>query len=121
MQIIVRIILLALLPVVCVCCDRPDRGLLRIERAMKADPYPARALAMLDSVDSAGFSGSRASAVLHGLLRSELLLKNRLPLATDSMLEAAAEYYAAHNDPLRHAEALHYSALWHLNQADYPD
>ena len=120
MQIIVRIILLALLPVVCVCCDRPDRGLLRIEQAMKADPYPARALAMLDSVDSAGFSGSRASAVLHGLLRSELLLKNRLPLATDSMLEAAAEYYAAHNDPLRHAEALHYSALWHLNQADYP-
>jgi tetratricopeptide (TPR) repeat protein len=112
--------LVILLLLVCVCCDRPDGALLRVEAEMRGDPYPARALAMLDSVGSAGFRDNRPSHVLYGLLRSELLLKNRLPLHTDSMLEEAAAYYARRGERLHHAEALHYSSLWHLMQSDYP-
>jgi len=59
---------------------------------------------MLDSVGSAGFRDNRASHVLYGLLRSELLLKNRLPLHTDSMLEEAVAYYARRGERLHHAE-----------------
>ena len=48
------LISIILLAVLISCGANYDPDLLEVEREMHADPYPAKALAMLDSIDSAG-------------------------------------------------------------------
>lgn len=92
----------------------------RLDRADSLiDKAPATALTVLDSLDADRLSGSQMAR--YGLLYTKAANKNHTPLADDSLIGMAVDYYAGRGDSLEiqslYYQAQIYSTLWKLDTA----
>lgn len=119
-QLITSIIASLLLGIVFAGCGgnpdverRLDRADILINRA------PDSALIVLDSLDADNLKGSQLAR--YGLLYTKAANKNHTPLADDSLIGMAVDYYADRGDSLEiqslYYQAQIYSTLWKLDTA----
>lgn len=75
---------------------------------------------MLDSISTTDFD-SDADRALYGLLHTELLIKNRLPIEEDSIINASIEFFNDKSDKVHLSEAYIYKSHLLYNKGNYRD
>ena len=118
-----RLILIAVLPLLLLLAlscqsDGIRQELLAVESYLNSDP--ARALAVLDSMDLEDLRRRRDRAH-YALLKSMALDKNYIDLTSDSLIAPAVEYYSKHGTPDEKMKAYYYQGVVLFNARHLPE
>ena len=117
-----RLILIAVLPLLLLlafsCQSNGIRQeLLAVESYLNSDP--ARALAVLDSMDDGTTLRSRRDRAHYALLKSMALDKNYIDLTSDSLIAPAVAYYSRHGTADEKMKAYYYQGRVYQNAKNY--
>lgn len=93
-----------------------DDRLLRADRLMESDPHAAKAL--LDSIDSKGFSES--DKALYDFMAFKATDKCGIRHESDSMFLRISDYYSYHKNSEIYPEVMYYGGLVYSDIGDYP-
>ena len=100
------------------CSHGYSDDLIAVEQVMESDPE--RALQMLDSMPANKWRSGDDRA-LYGLLDTELRIKNRLPVESDSLISEAIRHFWRNDDKKHLADGYIYKGRLEFNTSNYHD
>ncbi|MBD5289693.1 MAG: hypothetical protein HDS26_03300 [Bacteroides sp.] len=113
------LVIFILLEVLTIGCGRRSEILCTLDLAEQLmDERADSALAILDTIDPTHLRTDEEHA-LYGLLYTQALAKNWLPLPPDTLIARSTAYYEEKGDRLRYAKSNYYQGRTYYKNADY--
>lgn len=111
-----------LILILCVtgCSGGYSEALSAVERQMQSEARPERAYEMLCSIPE-GSLRSKDDKALYGLLLTELLIKTRRPVESDSLIDASIRHFWHSGDRQHLADGYIYKCRLDYNKKNYHD
>ena len=109
-----------LILILCVtgCSGGYSEALSAVERQMQSEARPERAYEMLCSIPE-GSLRSKDDRALYGLLLTELLIKTRRPVESDSLIDASIRHFWHSGDRQHLADGYIYKCRLEYNKKNY--
>ncbi len=100
------------------CQPSRERRLLSHAEAVMEE-HPDSAYKMLESIDTGALS-SAGDKALYYLLMTQAMVKNDIPITSDSLIRIAVDYFSDHGRKTDKMKALFYLGQINYNNIDYP-